>query len=97
MPITTKPARAEQVILFSGDLRRGRKGEKCGEGHRGAYLWKSKAACLQQELCRQIQTDMNAEATGEIKTVKMRRTEAFSFKFHDRLSNGGLDLNFVFT
>jgi len=64
MPITTKPTCAEQVILFSVDLRRGRKGEKCGEGHRGAHLGKSKA------LCCQIQPDTNAEATGEIETVR---------------------------
>ncbi|KAA8590479.1 hypothetical protein FQN60_014413, partial [Etheostoma spectabile] len=29
MPITTKPTCAEQVVLFSGELRRGRKGETC--------------------------------------------------------------------
>lgn len=42
MPITTKPTCAEQVIPFSGEPRRGRKGEKCGEGHKGAYWGRAK-------------------------------------------------------
>lgn len=40
MPITTKPTCAEQVILFSGEVRRERKGG--GGGHRGAYWGRAK-------------------------------------------------------
>lgn len=87
MPITTKPTCAEQVVLFSGEPRRRRRGEKCEEGHGGARWGRVKHSASAAGVMLSDSAWHESWSHGGGKDREEETNSSIQFQLHVRLSN----------